>query len=947
MTTRVPPILRYLTTAFFGYIAVSVLIILPALNIFVPRMVSDTLHRQLRSDIVLFNPFSLTLEVRNATLLEPDGETFLTVDRALVNLSVESIWRKGWVLDAVAVDSLDLHIRYRTNGSFNFSDMFSDDENAETAITGTSGEGIPALTVHRLSLDSNRIKITDEARDVPFTTHWDGLAVTVDELSTVFEPGSPYRLDVVGEYGGKLHWQGQVSVPGGYSEGTLSIENFNLHPISRYLRPWVALELKEGYLDIAGNYRLDWGDELAYRVSKGRVSLSHIDIQPQDTDRLPGTAVQLEKFVLRGVDIDGTSERVEIATADIEGVSVQGFSEASDVSLPALFEIRLPGDYTQADSEGDADWSVHIPRVNVSESRLSWRSEFTSPSVMEISPLSFQLTDLSWPPVGETKLDLSLAINKVATLSVTGGVLLDSGAGNLHYQLENLQPAWFNPNIPQAFKAKISQGAAKASGEVTLVDFLPGRLRMDGAVTDFSGIIEGAEDALTSWNSVSWQGLDINFGQHSVQLDSLNLDGYNGRLHIYEDGTVNTQRVLQEEVAAAREEGGASEEQEESEEWAFDSASIEVNDSQLDFQDESLPINFRTVIGDLNGDITGLSSKMVDETVIDLKGSVDGYAPVVLQGTARPFAEPAFMDIGLSFDGVDLIRLTPYSGTYAGYAIDRGILSLDLHYSLDSNQLNGDNSVVIEQLKLGRKIESDKAVDLPLQLAIALLTDMDGVMGMDVPVSGNLDDPEFGLGSVIFSAFVNMITKAVTAPFALLANLVGSEEDMQRINFASGSNELDEAARSRLADLTSALEQRPAINLVLIGRLHPSADRERLQRDLLNAELEAAGLSAQDEATKSALWVETIKTRYRRLPGASLTNADGLEISTRKQYQQLAASITVADEQLKELAEGRAVAVKRYLVNELQLAADRSVIELVDVSAEENVFSGVELGVDI
>ena len=170
---------------------------------------------------------------------------------------------------------------------------------------------------------------------------------------------------------------------------------------------------------------------------------------------------------------------------------------------------------------------------------------------------------------------------------------------------------------------------------------------------------------------------------------------------------------------------------------------------------------------------------------------------------------------------------------------------------------------------------------------------------------------------------------------------------MQRVNFQSGASAIDERARTQLADLVAALQQRPAVNLVLFGRLHPRADKERLQRDQLDVELQATGLSTEDIANKSPLWADVIRARYRQLPGATDTNADGSEVTIHTQYQQVVANIDINDEQLKKLAQVRAVAVKRYLVNELQLPANRSVIELVDVHAEENIFSGVELGVDI
>jgi hypothetical protein len=365
-----------------------------------------------------------------------------------------------------------------------------------------------------------------------------------------------------------------------------------------------------------------------------------------------------------------------------------------------------------------------------------------------------------------------------------------------------------------------------------------------------------------------------------------------------------------------------------------------VNNSEIDFMDESLPIKFRTVIGQLNGEILGISTDPGSQTQVDIRGSVDGYAPVTLQGTAKPFREPPDLDLDLSFDGVDLALLTPYSGTYAGYAIDRGLLKLDLNYTLADSQLEGHNSVVIDQLKLGDKVESDKAADLPLELAVALMTDSNGVIDIQVPVSGNIDDPSFDIGGVVTKAFFNLITKAVTAPFTLLANLVGSEEDLQRLSFKTGSAALDEASKTKLDQLNMALTERPALKLVIAGRLNLKADRERLQQLALRQQMLDEGLPAEAIDSRSEKWEASVEKRFATLPPAG---GDAPEPNTAQQYDAIAANVNVPDGDLLELAEARSVAVKSYLVNERQLGASRAAIEQTQLDNDKHNFSGVEL----
>ena len=306
-------------------------------------------------------------------------------------------------------------------------------------------------------------------------------------------------------------------------------------------------------------------------------------------------------------------------------------------------------------------------------------------------------------------------------------------------------------------------------------------------------------------------------------------------------------------------------------------------------------------------------------------------------------ADPTNLDLTLVFDGVDMALLSPYSGTYAGYVIDRGLLDLNLHYSLKDNHLQGDNAIRVEKLKLGEKMSSDKAVDLPLELALAILTDSNGVIDMQVPVTGDVNNPGFDLSGVIADAVVNLLTKAITAPFTLLANLVSSEEDLQRISFSSGSSTLSERSRGKLNELDSALEQRPQLSLVITGRLNMSADYERLQQHTLKALLLERGLTEDDIKSKDREWEEQISELHANLPGADTGNT---ELTPREKYQLVEQSITVSDDQLLALAGQRAVAVKAYLVNEAGLAPERAVVAQANLKQSDNEFSGVELGIE-
>jgi uncharacterized protein involved in outer membrane biogenesis len=934
-------VIRILAISYISYLALVLLAITPALNLLPPWLAKKYLDRELHSEIIWFNPFTLSLEMRKIELPEHDGAPFFSLERATVDLSLASLWSGALVFDEVSIDQLFVHVAERPDGSFNFSDMLPpDDPQAPPAEAG----GIPAVTIGRLGFNAREIIYTREVGAKPTSTSLSEININSEGLSTVLEEGKPYTIDAMGEQGGQLHWRGEVSIPRARSEGTLALTDIQLQPLWRFAQPWLEFELAEGTVAIEGRYRVDWSSGLDYRVSQGEVRLDGIAVRPKAPVGLPDTEVTLGSLKLAGIELDGPAQRLGAQSLAIGELAISGWSDGTQVSLARLFAVNLPPDAGQeppiADdaSPGNPGWTATLDTFRLTDSSARWRSEYTDPARLEVSPLEASANAIKWPFEGATGLKLELTVNGQTSASLEGELDLARGAGSLNYALKDLPLAWFNPNLPSALNARVTDGQLQVAGEVTLDKFAPVTIGMDGAIKGFSGKITGAEDSLTSWETVRWKKLRIDMDKHEVELAKLAIDNYSGRLHINKDGSINAQNVWQQEVGEQAEE--VKESLAQGKPWTVSAPLISITDSEIDFMDESLPIHFRTVIGDINGNIANISTAPGTKTEVDIKGSVDGYAPVSLSGAAEPLRSPPALDLELTFAGVDMALLSPYSGTYAGYAIERGVLNLDLKYALEDNQLKGNNKIVIEQMKLGDKIASDKAVDLPLELALALLTDSKGVIDMEIPVGGKVDDPKFNVGRIVMGALVNLITKAVTAPFTLLANLVDSEADLQRLNFKSGSAELQASTREKLDSLAKALAQRPELNLAITGRLQLQADRERLQKNILQAQMMAEGVPEEELSSKGPEWEKAIEARYQLLaPGET-----GLTV--REQYLKLAQVVPLPDSDLLELASARAVAVKSYLVNEAGLSPERAVIGKPNLEARTNLYSGAELEID-
>jgi hypothetical protein len=269
---------------------------------------------------------------------------------------------------------------------------------------------------------------------------------------------------------------------------------------------------------------------------------------------------------------------------------------------------------------------------------------------------------------------------------------------------------------------------------------------------------------------------------------------------------------------------------------------VKIAGCTADFSDLSLILPFTAAIHSLGGDIRGLSSVDTSRAGVTMDGSVNPSGMVTVRGEINPLRGDLYTDLAVVFKDFDLPALTPYSGHFAGREIDKGKMMLELKYRVAERELLGENRIVLDQLELGRKVESPDATSLPVGLAVALLKNRDGVIDLDIPVKGNLDDPKFSIKDVVIDVLVNIVTKAVMAPFSLLGKLVGfggDSEEMSYVDFEPGARGLAPPEQEKIAKLGEALNERPQLKLEVRGRCHPEADSRAIRKQKFAALLTA------------------------------------------------------------------------------------------------------------
>ena len=286
---------------------------------------------------------------------------------------------------------------------------------------------------------------------------------------------------------------------------------------------------------------------------------------------------------------------------------------------------------------------------------------------------------------------------------------------------------------------------------------------------------------------------------------------------------------------------------------------VTLQGGKVRYTDNFIKPNYSANLMDLGGAVTGLSSDPSSSANVDLHGEVNS-APLAIAGRINPLKGNLSLDLKANVRGMELAPLSPYSGRYVGYGIDKGKLSFEVAYQVEDRKLTAQNRLILDQLRFGNKIDSPSATTLPVRFAVALLQDRNGVIDVNLPIDGSLDDPQFSMGGIIAKAILNILTKAVTQPFALLGSLFGGGgEEMSALEFDPGHFAIPPASEAKLTSLAKALIERPALTLEITGRTDPEADHAGLQRAAIDRKvraLKSKDLLARGEAVESGGTVE-------------------------------------------------------------------------------------------
>ena len=928
----------------------------PIIKPLIIEKMSEALHREVTIEKISINPYALSVTLKKFAIKDPaQASPFLSFDELYVNVQgTSSLFKRAVILNEIRLTGPYVNISRHDDGTYNFSDLIPKEE-----AKPEEEEKKPFhFSLNNIQIINGGIDFWDGPKKTRHTVR--EMDVSIPFISNIehyvndyVEPrfsatvnGNPYQLT------GKT----KPFISSREMSFDVDIRDIDIPYYLNYVPVKMNFKLTSARLDT--KMKIDFimhKDKPPSIKMAGYVALNKVALD----DKLNNKIIRLPALNVVFASVEPLIPDIHLSQISFQAPEVViRRSKAGDVNLLNLIpkekqEKPEKKDKRTPEPEKRTAMKVRIDEITIEKAKVTFLDSLpVEPSDIRVDPLNLKVMNLSMEKGSSGNVNLSLTVNKKGDISVKGPLGIDPLHADLAIEVKNLSIRTFQSYFTEKIKINVTRGAISTAGSVSLSQDGKGEPRVKYAgkisVSNLACIDKALSNDFVNWKQLYFDHVAAGYNPFFLTIRGVSLTDFYARITINPDGTMNVQNIfgaegkkggrepVKEAVPAQPVQKAVAAEKSDAMPRSVKIGKVTLQGGTIDFTDHFIKPNYSVQMLNLAGSISGLSSEEISRATVDLKGNLGHGAPVEITGKINPLINDLFADMKLLFKDIELSPVTPYSSKYVGHPIQKGKLTFEAAYLIDKRKLDAQNKVFIDQLTFGDKVESPDAIKAPVTLAVSLLTDRNGQINLDLPVSGSLDDPKFSVWPVIWKIIVNLITKAATAPFTLLASLIGGGEEMSFIEFDYGSAFVTEANQKKIASLVKALHERPNLKMDIGGYIDPEKDKEGLKQSEFNRKIKAQKLKDMIRQGAVVVPLEQIQVRpqeyekylamaYKAENFPKPRNVIGVQKSLPLQEMEklMVTNIEVSNSDMRQLISQRAENVKELILKSCEVTPGR------------------------
>ena len=797
------------------------------------KNLDENLTQKTTIEKIEFNPLILELKIHNFKISDSNDVTTLSFKEFLVDFSaLRSIKQQNIRFKDIALKDLFVNIIEGKDGNINLLNLLKPSPNEEVQNnTEEKTSSDIAFLVSKFTLENANISYQKQS-DTPYSLSLNDINYTLYDLGTYKNALTSNSLML------KLNEHTNITIGGAFklqpfkAYGRVSIEDLRLKELLTYKKDMLNADLDENAnLNLILNYNLDTSTNLDLKLSTDKFEFNNINL---NQNKKP--IVNLEKLDIKNSAFDLINQSISVDGINLESLKANMILDKNGINFSKIInqtakkeeKVQQP---TTTTKEETKPWNINLSNLKLNNSDFTFDDKIND-SIAKTKAFNINLESLN---IVGSNIDLTKLALENPNLTYTDNknkLLISSKNANINLDKLKLKDEILDIN---STILKVSNLDIDKTNEL--------ELKAKNLQLNVLNLINKKENL--SINSIKLIEPNLNFlnTNDKTQVEAKNLDLEIKKLSNTKDGfkiektelskpnisvilakkdstkTIKNEENIKVENKVVLKDNKSTKNKKETKQTQtkLNIGPVNITNGIFSFEDKNLPLPFKTTVSKLNGKISEFKNNESSTTNLEVKGVVDEYGVAKITGIVHPNNIKLLTDINLIFNNIAVKNFTPYSGKFVGREIKSGKLDLDLKYNIQKSNLEAQNSIIISKLELGDKVESPDAVSLPLDIAISLLKNSDGIIDINLPVSGNIDDPQFAVGPIVWKAFVNLMTKAVTAPFSLLGAMFNfNEDEIKSVKFNALEDEITPIQKETLEKIAQILKARSEIAIELI-----------------------------------------------------------------------------------------------------------------------------------
>lgn len=904
------------TGLFLLYVIIGFWIVPPLLKPKLEEQLSGLLGRKVTIAAIKLNPLALSATVFNLTVHEIDGQPFAGFEALYTNAQVSSIFKWAFIVSEIRIQGPFGVLKLLPGNKLNIDDVL-------TKLSAPSPDpeeehGLPRAIIENFQVIDGKAVVENLSGKEPIREELAPFSFVIDNLSTLVGRQGEYRFTGVGPLGGQFEVDGKITVNPVRVQGSTTITGTQISHYWEHLKDLVSFQIISGAMDISGDYTVEIVDgQLSARLENGAFVLNEFELVEKGKKEV---LIALPAFSIMGIGADLQARKINVERIHTADGRIQSWlSPEGTFELQQLF-LQDFEKWMKKKKTGDSGpepapvhpWQVALKKLEVKNWQLAFEDQtLTNPAKLSADNIEVVVGNLTNERGKAATLGVSMRINQEGDVKIEGTAGMVPLTADLNVVATKVALKAFHPYVDEAVNARIASGTISSRGRIRYrgKDSQP-QIRYEG---DFGVDDVKIQDRVQSEDFITLvqlkaREIGLELLPNKLTVSRILIDRPHARVTVDEAGVINVVDAFSPVKKETTEEDKAN-----LLKRMVDFLLLQfkgpmpmgVDRVQLktfagDFVDASISPSYKTQVEITDATVTGLSSDPSAKADFTFNGRIDGKGRLEGSGQMNPMNALQYSKVKVSVKNFALNPVSPYSGKFIGFRIDRGTLHTDLKYQVTNGTVDGNNIIIIDQLALGEPVNSPDALNLPIKLGVTMLKDSKGRIKVQVPVKGNVNDPQFDFAKAIGSALTGTIEDAGSAPFAAITEVDGfTGQELSTVAFEFGFAELLDREKRKLNALATLLNEREALTLIIVG----TADRRR---------------------DRSAIMGESPQTIPPGDDSAPEDEAPAAEPGTDQ----------VADNEIETLARQRAEAVSTYLIEQAAIDAARIHVQPFRIKTE-------------